>query len=172
MTLDEWKAAQKSARVKPSFNLRKAGEGEDPKQWKDLYVLNKKQKKPESNEDSSDGEDDEEEGEKEHQPAPSKRKGVSDLIQIVFSDPVRRGGGERGFGGRGGGRGGGGRDRDGGGFDGGRGRGGGGRGRGGGGPRGGRGGGRGRGGGGYGEREQVTYQRAPKVDDERDFPSL
>lgn len=41
MTLDEWKA-QKAVRAKPQYNIRKAGEGEDPSQWKKMYALNKK----------------------------------------------------------------------------------------------------------------------------------
>lgn len=41
LTLDEWKA-QRAGRQKPQFNIRKAGEGEDPSQWKKMYELNKK----------------------------------------------------------------------------------------------------------------------------------
>lgn len=41
LTLDEWKA-QRAGRVKPQYNIRKAGEGEDPSQWKKMYELNKK----------------------------------------------------------------------------------------------------------------------------------
>lgn len=39
--MDEWKA-QRAGRQKPQFNIRKAGEGEDPSQWKKMYELNKK----------------------------------------------------------------------------------------------------------------------------------
>lgn len=41
LTLDEWKA-QRAGRAKPQYNIRKAGEGEDPSQWKKMYELNKK----------------------------------------------------------------------------------------------------------------------------------
>merc|ERR1712008_117350 len=41
MTLDEYKAQQKAAKanLKPAFNIRKAGEGENQAQWKKTYVL-------------------------------------------------------------------------------------------------------------------------------------
>lgn len=39
MTLDEWKAAQAGSRTKQQFNVRRAGEGEDPKQWKKTIAL-------------------------------------------------------------------------------------------------------------------------------------
>lgn len=42
LTLDEWKA-QRAGRVKPQYNIRKAGEGEDPTQWKKMYELKKKE---------------------------------------------------------------------------------------------------------------------------------
>lgn len=42
MTLDEWKAQKAALRQKPSYNLRKAGEGEDLSQWKKMYALDKK----------------------------------------------------------------------------------------------------------------------------------
>lgn len=41
LTLDEWKA-QRAGRAKPQYNIRKAGEGEDPTQWKKMYELRKK----------------------------------------------------------------------------------------------------------------------------------
>lgn len=41
MTLDEWKAL-KDQRAKPSYNLRKAGEGVDNSEWKKMTVLSKK----------------------------------------------------------------------------------------------------------------------------------
>jgi len=53
MTLDEWKAMQ-GTRQKPQYNLRKAGEGEDPSQWKKMHALQKKKPGEE------DGEEDEE----------------------------------------------------------------------------------------------------------------
>lgn len=42
MTLDEWKAQRQANRLKPQYNLRKAGEGEDAKQWKQMVALDKK----------------------------------------------------------------------------------------------------------------------------------
>lgn len=48
-TLDEWKA-QKQQRIKPQFNIRKAGEGEDTSQWKQMIALNKKNKKDQDTE--------------------------------------------------------------------------------------------------------------------------
>lgn len=50
MTLDEWKAL-KAPRQKPKYNLRKAGEGEDPSQWKKMYALQKKKEGEEDDED-------------------------------------------------------------------------------------------------------------------------
>lgn len=41
MTLDEWKKLQ-GERQKPQYNLRKAGEGEDLTQWKNMRELQKK----------------------------------------------------------------------------------------------------------------------------------
>jgi len=151
MTLDEYKAMQKANKNnKPAFNIRKAGEGENQTQWKKTYVLKKKVEE----EVDEDEEDDDEEA---HH---GRRKVVLD-IDFQFSDSPARG---RGRGrGRGGDRGRGRGDRGGferrGGMGGGRGEGRGmdnERGRGRGGPRGGRGG----------------RQEAPKMDDERDFPSL
>ena len=49
LTLDEWKALQKS-RAKPQYNLRKAGEGEDLSQWKKMYALDKKKEELEGEE--------------------------------------------------------------------------------------------------------------------------
>jgi plasminogen activator inhibitor 1 RNA-binding protein len=40
--LDEYKAL-KGNRQKPTYNLRKAGEGEDLTQWKKMYALKKKE---------------------------------------------------------------------------------------------------------------------------------
>jgi len=151
MTLDEYKAMQKAAKAnKPTFNVRKAGEGENQTQWKKTYVLKKKVEEAEE-------EDDEEDDEEAHH---GRRKVVLD-IDFQFSDSPARGRGRgRGRGGdRGRGRGG---DR--GGFE----------------RRGGMGGGRGegrgmdneRGRGRGGARGGRGRQEAPKMDDERDFPSL
>ncbi len=41
LTLDEWKKLQ-GQRQKPQYNLRKAGEGEDLTQWKNMRELQKK----------------------------------------------------------------------------------------------------------------------------------
>jgi len=152
MTLDEYKAMQKAAKARPAFNIRKAGEGENQAQWKKTYVLKKKV------EEEADDDEEEDDEEAHH----GRRKVVLD-IDFQFSDSPARGrgrgrgrGGDRGRGrggdrggferrgGMGGGRGGEGRGMD---TERGRGRGG---------PRGGRGG----------------RQEAPKMDDERDFPSL
>lgn len=50
LTLDEWKAL-KAPRQKPTYNIRKAGEGEDPTQWKKMYALQKKKDGEEEEED-------------------------------------------------------------------------------------------------------------------------
>lgn len=45
MTLDEWKAArQTQGKAKTDFNVRKANEGADQKQWKGTVALQKKKK--------------------------------------------------------------------------------------------------------------------------------
>lgn len=41
LTLDERKALRNN-RVKPQYNLRNAGEGEDLSRWKEMYALEKK----------------------------------------------------------------------------------------------------------------------------------
>ncbi|XP_030748274.1 plasminogen activator inhibitor 1 RNA-binding protein-like isoform X2 [Sitophilus oryzae] len=135
LTLDEWKA-QRAGRVKPVFNIRKAGEGEDPSQWKKMFELKKKEKDDQES-------DDEEYDALEYPQRVGRQKHILD-IDIQFYDNKRAGGGR----GRGQGRGG----------------------------RGGRG---IRGPPREGEKrfrdEQVedkNVPRAPKVDDERDFPSL
>lgn len=43
LTLDEWKA-QRGVRAKPQFNIRKAGEGEDTSQWKQMIALQSRKK--------------------------------------------------------------------------------------------------------------------------------
>ena len=52
MTLDEYRAMQSSNPKNTGFNIRKAGEGVDDKQWKKMYVLKKK-----PTEENSDDED-------------------------------------------------------------------------------------------------------------------
>jgi plasminogen activator inhibitor 1 RNA-binding protein len=49
LTLDEYKAL-KGNRQKPTYNLRKAGEGEDLTQWKKMYALKKKEGEEEEEE--------------------------------------------------------------------------------------------------------------------------
>ncbi|XP_017774220.1 PREDICTED: plasminogen activator inhibitor 1 RNA-binding protein-like isoform X2 [Nicrophorus vespilloides] len=164
LTLDEWKA-QRAGRQKPTYNLRKAGEGEDPSQWKKMYELSKKK-------DGEEEETDDEEYDTSEYPQRVGRQKRVVGIDFHFSDS-RRGGAGRGRGARAGrgAR----NNREGGG---------GGRGQaaaaaaggGGGGPSGGEkpvqgGGNR------YrpeetGDVNKVDAKHAPKVDDERDFPSL
>ncbi|XP_014213295.1 plasminogen activator inhibitor 1 RNA-binding protein isoform X2 [Copidosoma floridanum] len=152
LTLDEWKALRQTNRVKPTYNLRKAGEGEDLSRWKKMYALERKKE----------GADDEDEEEEEYDAAEypqrvGRQKHVLD-IEINFNDSRRSGGGRGGRGGRGGNR------MNGRGFGG----------RGGGPPREGRDN-RDSGEGGFRNQEQRSpreRQNAPKVDDEHDFPSL
>ncbi|XP_045482553.1 plasminogen activator inhibitor 1 RNA-binding protein-like isoform X2 [Harmonia axyridis] len=136
LTLDEWKA-QRAGRAKPTYNIRKAGEGEDPSQWKKMYELKKKEEEEETEE--------EEYEINEYPQRVGRQKHVLD-IDIQFNDSRRPGQG-RGKGPRAGPRGPGSKPN----------------------PR--------------GERterrfrddqgeEKQDVRRAPKVDDERDFPSL
>ncbi|GLV43044.1 vasa intronic gene [Carabus blaptoides fortunei] len=104
-TLDEWRA-QRANRQKPQYNLRKAGEGEDPTQWKKMYELSKKK---EGEEEES---DDEEYDASEYPQRVGRQKHVLD-IDIHFNDsrgdreprerqgprPYRGGGGGGGAGG-------------------------------------------------------------------------
>ncbi|KAG8236834.1 hypothetical protein J437_LFUL017118 [Ladona fulva] len=95
LTLDEWKALR-GTRQKPTFNIRKAGEGEDLTQWKKMYALKKKE-----------GEEEEEEEEEydasEYPQRVGRQKHLLD-IDIHFADS-RRGTRGRGRGGmRGSGR--------------------------------------------------------------------
>lgn len=137
LTLDEWKA-QRAGRSKPTYNLRKAGEGEDPSQWKKMYELKRKDdEEQESEEEEFDASD--------YPQRVGRQKHILD-IDIQFNDNRRPGIG-RGKGPR---TGGGIRGKN---------------------PR--------------GERPErrprdehtggergPENRRAPKVDDERDFPSL
>ncbi|XP_044765056.1 plasminogen activator inhibitor 1 RNA-binding protein-like isoform X2 [Coccinella septempunctata] len=136
LTLDEWKA-QRAGRAKPTYNIRKAGEGEDPSQWKKMYELKKKEDEEETEE--------EEYEMNEYPQRVGRQKHILD-IDIQFNDSRRPGQG-RGKGPRSGPRGPGNKPN----------------------PR--------------GERperrfrddqgeEKQDVRRAPKVDDERDFPSL
>lgn len=90
LTLDEWKAL-KAPRQKPTYNIRKAGEGEDQTQWKKMYALQKKKEGEE---------DDDEEYEYESLDYPQRvgrQKHVLD-IDIHFKDTrgVARGRNTRG----------------------------------------------------------------------------
>lgn len=94
LTLDEWKALRNN-RVKPQYNLRKAGEGEDLSRWKKMYALERKKE----------GADEEDEEEEEYDAAVEYPQRVGRQkrvlgIEIQFSDS-RRGSGGRGRGGRG-----------------------------------------------------------------------
>lgn len=91
LTLDEWKALRNN-RVKPQYNLRKAGEGEDLTRWKKMYALERKKE----------GVDEEEEEEEEYDAAAEYPQRVGRQkrllgIDIQFSDS-RRGSGGRGRG--------------------------------------------------------------------------
>lgn len=115
LTLDEWKA-QRAGRAKPTYNIRKAGEGEDQSQWKKMYELNKKKPGEEEVRNTnisqtdrnftrfgSQESDDEEYDAAEYPQRVGRQKHILD-INIHFSD-ARRGGGGRGRGSRPGGRG-------------------------------------------------------------------
>ncbi|KOC65262.1 Plasminogen activator inhibitor 1 RNA-binding protein [Habropoda laboriosa] len=91
LTLDEYKAILNN-RVKPQFNVRKAGEGEDLTRWKKMYALQKKKE----------GAEEEEEEEEEYDAAAEYPQRVGRQkrvlgIEIQFSDS-RRGSGGRGRG--------------------------------------------------------------------------
>lgn len=151
LTLEEYKAAQESNRMKNQFKVRKANEGADSKQWKGTVALQRKKKSEESSEEEYTDDDEELVSE-------TKANLEKLNIEIQFSDSGRSM--PRGRGGRG--RFDGGRGR----FDGqsrgsrgDRGRGG----RGGGGFRGGR--------GGFQNRGQ-DRDGAPHVDNEEEFPTL
>ncbi|XP_049847470.1 plasminogen activator inhibitor 1 RNA-binding protein-like [Schistocerca gregaria] len=96
LTLDEYYALRRH-RQKPTYNIRKAGEGEDPSQWKKMYALTKKKE----------GEEEEEEEEEydasEYPQRVGRQKHILD-IDIHFADS-RRGSRARGRGGMRGGRG-------------------------------------------------------------------
>ncbi|XP_041977810.1 plasminogen activator inhibitor 1 RNA-binding protein-like [Aricia agestis] len=95
LTLDEYKALRNAQRMAPQYNLRKAGEGEDLSQWKNLVKLEKK-KEAEGGEDESDDEYDI----ADYPQRVGRQKRVLG-IEFTFNDTARRGG----TGGRGRGRG-------------------------------------------------------------------
>ncbi|KAF5274578.1 hypothetical protein FQA39_LY07190 [Lamprigera yunnana] len=90
LTLDEWKAQQRAGRVKPQYNIRKAGEGEDPSQWKKMYELKKKENQQESDDDEYETND--------YPQRVGRQKHV--FIDIHFYDNRRSGTGGRGRGSR------------------------------------------------------------------------
>ncbi|XP_067003977.1 SERPINE1 mRNA-binding protein 1-like [Anabrus simplex] len=53
ITLDEY-YAKRGSRQKPTYNLRKAGEGEDLSHWKKMYALKKKTERSEDQDDEDD----------------------------------------------------------------------------------------------------------------------
>jgi len=118
MTLDEWKALQEQEKQRPAFQIRKAGEGCDDKQWGEMVALKKKNDSSDEEEDSDEEEEEDSEEEIEREKTKKKNKQIFD-IRFEFADQPQRGGrgrgGFRGGRGRGGGEGGfrGGRGRDG-----------------------------------------------------------
>ncbi|XP_040157073.1 RNA-binding protein cabeza-like [Anopheles arabiensis] len=110
MTLDEWKAQKAAARLKPQYNLRKAGEGEDSSQWDKMVALDRKTN-PKAEKGGNAGADggEEDDGNDTHnsgKPAASGGGGGGKKqfleIEYHFNDS-RRGGLGRSRGGRGGG---------------------------------------------------------------------
>lgn len=91
MTLDEWKAQTAANRAKPQYNIRKAGEGEDAKQWDKMVALDKKKSETEGTEE-----------ENETQKIGNKKQVLE--IEFHFNDGRRGGlmGRSRGRGGKGG----------------------------------------------------------------------
>ncbi|XP_025831751.1 plasminogen activator inhibitor 1 RNA-binding protein-like [Agrilus planipennis] len=89
LTLDEWKAqreAQLANRNRPQYNIRKAGEGEDPNKWKEMYELRRK-----------DEENDFDEGEYDPNKYPQRvgRQRYLLDIEIHFNNERRSGGPSR-----------------------------------------------------------------------------
>lgn len=100
MTLDEWKAQRQAQLLQPQYNLRKAGEGEDNVQWDKMKRLDKKSGDSEVNR------KDDIAAAAAKKEADAKKKQVLD-IEFHFNDGRRGGLGRRtGPGGRGGGEGG------------------------------------------------------------------
>ncbi|XP_039263454.2 intracellular hyaluronan-binding protein 4-like [Styela clava] len=93
MTLDEWKAQQEQGtQAKPSFNIRRPGEGESQEKWKGMKVLRKVNKDDSKRETNPDDQ--------------HKRQTKPQVsVNIQFGDNRNQGFGGRGRGGRGGGRG-------------------------------------------------------------------
>ncbi|XP_035899590.1 RNA-binding protein FUS-like [Anopheles stephensi] len=120
MTLDEWKAQKAAVRLKPQYNLRKAGEGEDSSQWDKMVALDRKTNPKAAEKGAADGgaaEEDDGNDTQNSKPAASSGGGGSGKttkqfleIEYHFNDS-RRGGLGRSRGGRGGRGGGGGGGR-------------------------------------------------------------
>lgn len=101
LTLDEYKALRNAQRTAPQYNLRKAGEGEDLSQWKNLVMLERKKEGERGEDEDSDDEYDL----ADYPQRVGRQKRVLG-IEFTFNDTARRGGtGARGRGrGRGRGR--------------------------------------------------------------------
>ncbi|XP_058061807.1 protein qua-1-like [Anopheles bellator] len=107
MTLDEWKAQKAAVRLKPQYNLRKAGEGEDAAQWDKMVALNKKSIAADGGTEDDEGNDTQKSTAASASATPATATGNKSNKQVLdiefhFNDN-RRGGLGRG---RGGGRGG------------------------------------------------------------------
>ena len=103
MTLDEWKALQEQEKPKPAFQIRKAGEGVDNKQWGQMVALKKKSDDSSDEEEEESEEEESSEEEIEREKTKKKNKPVLD-IKFEFAGDERGGRGRGGFrGGRGGG---------------------------------------------------------------------
>lgn len=87
LTLDEYKALRNAQRTQPQYNLRKAGEGEDLSQWKNLVMLEKKKEGERGEDDDSDDEYDM----ADYPQRVGRQKRVLG-IEFTFNDTARRGG--------------------------------------------------------------------------------
>lgn len=96
LTYDEY-MAQRGQRAKPTYNLRKAGEGEDLTRWKKMYAL---EKKKEGATEEEEEEEEEYDAAAEYPQRVGRQKRVYE-IEIQFTDSRRGGTGRGGRGGRG-----------------------------------------------------------------------
>lgn len=100
MTLDEYKSLKNQITTKNNeFNIRKPGEGEDLSKWGKTYVLPKKK---DEDEDEEEEEEVEEEEENEEETEEDKKKSLLNQIQIRFYESASSTRGDRRGGGRGG----------------------------------------------------------------------
>ena len=84
LTLDEYKALKSAVMSQNDFKVRKAGEGEDLNKWGKTYVLKKK-------EDEEEEEEEEEQEEVEEEEEDEEKKKLADEIQKkFFSKPRER----------------------------------------------------------------------------------